>query len=63
VTMTKFDSHMYKKRVQEIYLRFIRRKEIGAFRVKDGRTLLAELGDAPRTSTEFPSQSGRYARP
>jgi hypothetical protein len=48
VTMTKFDVHMYKKRIQEAYLRFILRKEIGAFRVKDGRTLLAELGDASR---------------
>jgi hypothetical protein len=43
VTVTKFDSHMYKKRLQEVYLRFIRRKEIGAFRAKDGRALLAEL--------------------
>jgi hypothetical protein len=63
VTMTKFDSHMYKKRVQEIYLRFIRRKEIGAFRVKDGRALLAELGDGPRSGAELAAQNDGYARP
>jgi len=62
VTMTKFDSHMYRKRIQELYLRFIRRKEIGAFRVKDGRALLAELGDASRSGVETASQNGGYAR-
>jgi Glycosyltransferase like family len=55
VTMTKFDIHMYKKRIQEAYLRFILRKEIGAFRVKDGRALLAELGDASRSGAGTPS--------
>jgi Glycosyltransferase like family len=60
VTMTKFDSHMYKKRIQELYLRFIRRKEIGAFRVKDGRTLLAELGDASRSGARIATQNGGY---
>ena len=63
VTMTKFDSHMYRKRIQEIYLRFIRRKEIGAFRVKDGRELLAEFGDASRSGAELAAQNDGYARP
>jgi hypothetical protein len=62
VTMTKFDSHMYRKRIQELYLRFIRRKEIGAFRAKDGRALLAELGSANRSGVETASQNGGYAR-
>jgi hypothetical protein len=61
VTMTKFDIHMYKKRIQEAYLRFILRKEIGAFRVKDGRALLAELGHADRSRTEITHQKGGYA--
>jgi glycosyltransferase involved in cell wall biosynthesis len=55
VTMTKFDIYMYRKRIQEAYLRFILRKEIGAFRVKDGRALLAELGDASRNCGETAS--------
>jgi hypothetical protein len=52
ITMTRFDSHMYRKRIREAYLRIIRRKETGAFRVKDGRALLAELGDAYRHGSE-----------
>ena len=63
VTITKFDSHMYEKRIREVYLRFIRRKVIGAFRVKDGRALLAELGSANRSGVETASQNGGYARP
>jgi hypothetical protein len=63
VTMTKFDSYMYKKRIQELYLRFIRRKVIGAFRVKDGRELLAELGDPSPIDAEIAAQNDRYARP
>jgi glycosyl transferase family 2 len=62
VTMTKFDSHMYKKRIRELYLRFIRRKEIGAFRVKDGRTLLAELGEPSGSGAEIAAPDDRYAR-
>jgi Glycosyltransferase like family len=62
VTMTKFDSHMYRKRIQEVYLRFIRRKEIGAFRAKDGRALLAELGDVSRSGVEIAASDDRYAR-
>jgi hypothetical protein len=58
VTMTKFDLYMYKKRLQEAYLRFVRRTEIGAFRAKDGRALLAELGNAYRRSSEIASEDG-----
>ena len=62
VTMTKFDSHMYRKRIQEVYLRFVRRKEIGALRAKDGRALLAELGDLSGTGAEIAAPDDRYAR-
>jgi hypothetical protein len=62
VTMTKFDSHMYRKRIHEAYLRFIRRKEIGAYRAKDGRALLAELGDESRSGAGIAAQDDRYAR-
>jgi hypothetical protein len=59
VRMTRFDIYLYKKRLQEAYLRFIRRTEIGAFRAKDGRALLAELGDPSRNEPASPSASGR----
>jgi hypothetical protein len=62
-TITKFDSYMYKKRIQEVYLRFIRRREIGAIRVKDGRALLAELGEPSRSSVEIAPKNSGYARP
>ncbi len=62
VTITKFDIHMYKKRIQEAYLRFILRKEIGAFRVKDGRALLAELGDASRSGAGLPLADSHVAK-
>jgi hypothetical protein len=62
VTMTRFDIHMYRKRIQEAYLRFVLRKEIGAFRVKDGRTLLAELGDPPASGAQIAAPDDRYAR-
>ena len=63
VTITRSDFRIYQRRLLEVYLRFIRRKEIGAVRVKDGRALLAEFGDASRSSVETVSQNGRYARP
>jgi hypothetical protein len=62
VTMTRFDIYMYRKRIQEAYLRFVLRKEIGAFRVKDGRTLLAELGDPPASAAQIAAPDDRYAR-
>jgi Glycosyltransferase like family len=61
VTLTKFDVYMYRKRIQEAYLRFVLRKEIGAFRAKDGRALLAELGDTYRSAAEIASQNGGSA--
>jgi Glycosyltransferase like family len=60
VTITKFDSHMRRKKLHEVYLRFIRRKEIGAFRAKDGRALLAELGDTFQGGVATASQNGGY---
>jgi hypothetical protein len=60
VTMTRFDFHIYQRRILEFYLRFIRKKEIGAFRVKDGRALLAEIGNAYRRGPEIASQNGGY---
>jgi hypothetical protein len=62
VTITKFDIHMYRKRIQETYLRFILRKEIGAFRVKDGRALLAELGEASRSGAGLPPADSHVAK-
>jgi hypothetical protein len=41
--ITRFDLHMYKRRLQEAYLRNIRRKEVGHGRKEDGRQVLAEL--------------------
>jgi hypothetical protein len=59
VTITEFDIYMYRKRLQEVYLRFILRKEIGAFRVKDGRALLAELRDRLKAAPKAPLPVGR----
>lgn len=41
--VTRFDFHMYRRRLNEAYLRNIRRKELGVVRVEDGRQVLAEL--------------------
>ena len=62
VTITRFDFYTYQRRLLELYLRFIRRKETGAVRVKDGRALLAELGDISRGGAELASQNDGCAR-
>jgi hypothetical protein len=54
---------MYKKRIQKVYFHFVRRREIGTFRVKDDRTLPAVLGDASRSGAGVPCQSHGCARP
>jgi hypothetical protein len=58
VRMTTSDFDMYKKRIRELYLRFVRRKEISAPRVKDGRVLLAEYGDAARSRASTSAENG-----
>jgi hypothetical protein len=41
--VTRSNLHLYRRRLHDFYLRNIRRKEIGATRVEDGRELLAEI--------------------
>jgi hypothetical protein len=60
VTITKFDSYMRKKRIQELYLRYVRRREIGAIRAKDGRALLAELGHTSQGGAGIASVKGQH---
>jgi hypothetical protein len=48
VRITSSGLDMYMRRLREAYLRFIRRKTIGSFRVKDGRELLARVENATR---------------
>ena len=62
VRMTKSDFPMYRKRIREAYLRFVRRKQISALRVEDGRILLAEFGD-PSTRPTIALGNDGYVRP
>jgi hypothetical protein len=57
--ITRFDFYMCKRRLRETYLRNIRRKEIGATRVEDGRDLLAEL-ERSHPETTVGAENGRY---
>ena len=43
--ITRSNFHMYQKKLREVYLRNIRRKEVGARRVDDGREILRKLED------------------
>ncbi|MBZ5539504.1 MAG: glycosyltransferase family protein [Acidobacteriia bacterium] len=43
IKVTKFDLPMYKRRLQEVYLRYIRRKEVGATREDNVQRLLEEF--------------------
>ena len=52
VRMTRSDLPMYAKRIREAYLRFVRRKEISAYRAKDGRKLLSEFKDFSQSLPE-----------
>jgi hypothetical protein len=61
IRMERFDFYMYKKRIREAYLRFIRGKEISALRVKDGRMLLAEFGNGSRSGAQSAPENGGYA--
>ena len=52
VRITRFNTYMYKKRIQEACLRLIGRTEINAVRVKDGRQLLAQLEQASQNAAD-----------
>jgi hypothetical protein len=52
IRISKFNVPLYKRRLQEAYLRCIRRKKVAAFRSKDIRPLLSELGLAANHSGE-----------
>jgi len=55
IRITRFDGEVYARRLHELYMRYIRRKEIGATRVKDGRQLLREIESAGLTAGNRPS--------
>jgi hypothetical protein len=59
VRMTKSDLPMYVKRIREAYLRFVRRKEISAYRAKDGRTLLSEFEGISHSLPENIAENSR----
>lgn len=44
IRITRFNVQVYVRRLREIYLRYIRRKQFEAFRVKDVARLLKEVG-------------------
>ena len=58
IRMTKFDLPMYERRIREAYLHFIRRKDISAARVKDGRVLLAEFESISRGVPKATAENG-----
>jgi hypothetical protein len=49
MTITRFNLPLYRKRIQETYQRYIRRREIGGTRVSDVRRLLETQPAGPRT--------------
>jgi hypothetical protein len=58
VRVTQFDVHMLRRRMQELYLRYIRHKEIAAARLKDGKQLLDTVHEVNRASSaDSPSQA------
>jgi hypothetical protein len=50
IRVTKFDLPLYQRKLQEAYLRYIVRKEVGAKRPKNVQELLSQFGDAPQES-------------
>jgi hypothetical protein len=51
--ITRSNLHIYRRRLHDAYLRKIRRKEVGATRVEDGRELLTALERShPETATQ-----------
>lgn len=57
--ITRFNRYMYQRRIREAYLRNIRKKEVGATRVEDGRKLLAEL-EVLHPETAQTTENGRF---
>jgi hypothetical protein len=55
VRLTRSNIPLCLRRLQETYLRYIRRKEIGAFRSKDVKKILEKLDETAPESTEFAS--------
>jgi hypothetical protein len=47
IRVTNSDIPLYRKRLREIYLRYIRRKVVETVRVEDGRKLLESLEKVP----------------
>jgi hypothetical protein len=63
VRITRFNFCMYERLLRESYLRYIRRKEIGATRVDDGRELLADLEGLHPETTVADAENGRCECP
>jgi len=51
IRVTDSDVPMYRKRLREVYLRYIRRKTVETVRVDDGRKLLESLDKSPAIET------------
>jgi glycosyltransferase involved in cell wall biosynthesis len=45
IRLTKFNLHIYVRRVREAYLRYIRRKEVGGTRTRHSQRLIEELAE------------------
>lgn len=43
IRITRFDSELYKRKLHDLYQRFIKRKEVGATRVRNGRELFENI--------------------
>jgi hypothetical protein len=43
IRVTRFNREAYVRRLHEVYMRYIRKREVGAIRAKDGRQLLNEI--------------------
>lgn len=48
ITITRFNIPVYRRRLKEAYLLYVRRKKVGAFRVKSIQRILAELASVSR---------------
>ena len=57
VRVTRFDGSMLRRRAQESYLKYIRRKEMAASRVADVKRLLQTVNEAQQRSSASPDLS------